>query len=84
VPLAGKIPYDFRKIEGFAKVLNSEMERTKPYNCKQQIDSASPLSTSARHRPGRRSHNHLNLKQMVYLHAPIGSSNTSTRATAIR
>jgi hypothetical protein len=29
VPLAGKIPYDFRKIEGFAKVLNSEMEREK-------------------------------------------------------
>ena len=27
VPLEGKIPYDFRKIEGFAKVLNSEIDR---------------------------------------------------------
>jgi len=27
IPLEGKIPYDFRKIEGFAKTLNSEMAR---------------------------------------------------------
>ena len=29
VPLEGKVPYDFRKIEGFAKVLNSEMNAKK-------------------------------------------------------
>ena len=39
VPLAGKIPYDFRKIEGFAKVLNSEMEREKALGlANQQIE----------------------------------------------
>src|SRR4030065_2137256 len=27
VPLEGKIPFDFRRIEGFAKVLNNEIER---------------------------------------------------------
>ena len=27
VPLSGKIPFDFRKIEGFAKLLNSEIDR---------------------------------------------------------
>ncbi len=27
VPLEGKIPFDFRKIEGFAKLLNSEIDR---------------------------------------------------------
>lgn len=38
VPLAGKIPYDFRKIEVFAKVLNSEIERDEAMELtKQQI-----------------------------------------------
>jgi len=27
VPLEGKIPYDFRKIEGYAKILNSEIDK---------------------------------------------------------
>lgn len=72
VPLAGKIPYDFRKIEGFAKVLNSEITKDEALNLakqqienhhrfllQQDIDRVVELSTS------------LELIQMVYLHAPI-------------
>jgi len=72
VPLAGKIPYDFRKIEGFAKVLNSEMEREKAlglanqqiedhhrFLLQQDVDRIIEISTT------------LEFKQMVYLHAPV-------------
>ncbi|MCL2691444.1 MAG: hypothetical protein FWE56_04200 [Candidatus Bathyarchaeota archaeon] len=71
VPIAGKIPYDFRKIEGFAKVLNSEISKDEALElAKQQIehlhrfllqkdlDRVIELSTN------------LELKQMLYLHAP--------------
>lgn len=72
VPLAGKIPYDFRKIEGFAKVLNSEIDREEAlelakqqieaqhrYLLQQDVDKIVEMSTK------------FDLKQMVYLHAPI-------------
>jgi hypothetical protein len=72
VPLAGKIPYDFRKIEGFAKLLNSEMTKDEAlelakqeievhhrFLLQQDIDKIVEASTT------------INLKQMVYLHAPI-------------
>ena len=72
VPLAGKIPYDFRKIEGFAKLLNSEMTKDEAlelakqeievhhrFLLQQDIDKIMEASTT------------INLKQMVYLHAPI-------------
>jgi hypothetical protein len=72
VPLEGKIPYDFRKIEGFAKVLNSEIERDEAlelakqqieahhrYLLQQDVDKIVDISTE------------FNLKQIVYLHAPI-------------
>ncbi len=40
VPLEGKVPYDFRKIEGFAKVLNSEMEKREAVELtRQQIET---------------------------------------------
>ncbi|MDR0460525.1 MAG: hypothetical protein LBH62_03675 [Nitrososphaerota archaeon] len=71
VPIAGKIPYDFRKIEGSAKVLNSEINKDEALElAKQQIehqhrfllqrdiDRVIELSTA------------LELKQMLYLHAP--------------
>jgi hypothetical protein len=39
VPLEGKIPYDFRRVEGFAKVLNSEFQEHDAIEiAKQQID----------------------------------------------
>ncbi len=72
VPLEGKIPYDFRKIEGFAKVLNSEIDRDEAvelakqeieahhrYLLQQDVDKIVELSTE------------ISLKQVVYLHAPI-------------
>ncbi|MGD6933102.1 MAG: hypothetical protein ACQCN5_02735 [Candidatus Bathyarchaeia archaeon] len=72
VPLAGKIPYDFRKIEGFAKVLNSEIDKDEAqelakqqienhhrFLLQQDIDRVVEISTT------------LELKQIVYLHAPV-------------
>jgi hypothetical protein len=41
VPLEGKIPYDFKRIEGFAKVLNSEIERDEALGvARQQIEES--------------------------------------------
>ena len=72
VPLSGKIPFDFRKIEGFAKLLNSEIDRDAAlelagqeietqhrYLLQQDVDKIVEMNTV------------LELKQMVYLHAPI-------------
>jgi hypothetical protein len=72
VPLAGKIPYDFRKIEGLAKLLNSEIDKDEAlelakqqieanhrFLLQQDIDKIVDVTTS------------INLEQMVYLHAPI-------------
>ncbi|MCW4006729.1 MAG: hypothetical protein NWF04_09100 [Candidatus Bathyarchaeota archaeon] len=72
VPLKGKIPYDFRQIKEFAKVLNSEIDRDSAlelarqrieehhrYLLQQDLDRIIEIQTS------------LDLKQMVYLHAPI-------------
>ena len=68
VPLEGKIPYDFRKIEGFAKLLNrddalelarQQIEAHHRYLLQQDVDRIIEINTT------------LTLKQMVYLHAPI-------------
>lgn len=72
VPLAGKIPFDFRKIEGFAKVLNSEIDKDDAvefarqqidqhhrYLAQEDVDKVIEMNTS------------INVKQIVYLHAPI-------------
>ena len=72
VPLEGKIPFDFRRIEGFAKVLNSEIERDEAlelarqqieahhrFLLQQDVDKIVELSTE------------FTVKQMVYLHAPL-------------
>ncbi len=72
VPLKGKVPYDFRRIEGFAKVLNSEVERgdavqkakqeirtLHEFLAKQDVDKIIEMQTSFK------------LGNAVYLHAPI-------------
>ena len=72
VPLQGKIPYDFRRIEGFAKVLNSEIDRDQALDLtrtqidnhhrfllQQDVDRIIEIKTE------------VDLRQMVYLHAPI-------------
>jgi hypothetical protein len=72
VPLEGKIPYDFRRIEGFAKVLNSEVDRDEAldlarqqieahhrYLLQQDVDKIVEIKTE------------FTVKEVVYMHAPI-------------
>jgi hypothetical protein len=72
VPLAGKIPYDFRKIEGFAKLLNSEIDRDEALElAKQQIEALHRFLLQQDIDKIVEANTNINLKQMVYLHAPI-------------
>ena len=72
VPLAGKVPYDFRKIEGFAKVLNSEMEREQALEAaRQQIDVHHRFLLQQDIDRVVEAQTSVDLKQMVYLHAPV-------------
>jgi hypothetical protein len=72
VPLQGKIPYDFRKIEGFAKTLNSEMARDEAarlarqqieghhqFLAKQEVDKIIEIKSD------------FSIGNAVYLHAPV-------------
>lgn len=72
VPLEGKIPYDFKRIEAFAKVLNSEIDKDEAveiakqqieehhhYLVQQDIDKLIEMKTD------------MKVSQVVYLHAPI-------------
>jgi hypothetical protein len=72
IPLTGKIPYDFRKIEGFAKLLNSEMNRDEAFEiAKQQIEALHRFLLQQDIDKIVEATTSINLKQMVYLHAPI-------------
>jgi hypothetical protein len=72
VPLSGKIPYDFRKIEGFAKVLNSEIDRDEALElAKQQIEAHHRFILQQDVDRIVQATTTLTLKQMVYLHAPV-------------
>jgi len=72
VPLEGKIPFDFRKIEGFAKVLNSEIDRDEALElAKQQIEAHHRFLLQQDVDKIVDMSIELDLKQMVYLHAPI-------------
>jgi hypothetical protein len=72
VPLEGKIPYDFRKIEAFAKLLNSEMDRDQALEAaKQQIDAHHRFLLQQDIDRIVEASTTITLKQMVYLHAPI-------------
>lgn len=71
VPLAGKVPYDFRKIEGYAKLLNSEIDREEAVElAKQQIDSLHRFLLQQDIDRIVEATTTVELKQMVYLHAP--------------
>jgi hypothetical protein len=72
VPLEGKVPYDFRRIEGFAKVLNSEIDREEAvqiakqqtvehhrYLAQQDVDRIIEMRDKVK------------VNQTVYLHAPV-------------
>jgi len=72
VPLGGKVPYDFRKVEGFAKVLNSEMERDEAVDlAKQQIESHHQFLAQQEIDKIIEMKNDLAFGDSVYLHAPI-------------
>jgi hypothetical protein len=72
VPLTGKIPYDFRKIEGFAKLLNSEIDRDEALElARQQIDAHHRFLLAQDIDRIVEATTSVNLKQMVYLHAPV-------------
>lgn len=72
VPLEGKVPYDFRKIEEFAKVLNSEIDRD------EAIEVAKQQITEHHHYLAQQDvdriiemKNQIKVNQTVYLHAPV-------------
>jgi hypothetical protein len=72
VPLEGKVPYDFRKIEGFAKILNSEIEREEALElAEQQIEAHHRFLLQKDVDKIIEIKSEFNVKQMVYLHAPI-------------
>ena len=72
VPLEGKIPFDFRKIEGFAKVLNSEIERDEAMDlAKQQIEAHHRYLLQQDVDKIVEMNTEINVKQVVYLHAPV-------------
>ncbi len=72
VPLEGKIPYDFKKVESYAKVLNSEIEKDQAleiakqeienlhsYLIKQDVDKIAEMKTD------------FEVENATYLHAPV-------------
>jgi hypothetical protein len=72
VPLEGKVPYDFRKIEGFAKVLNSEITREEALElAKQQIEALHRYLLKQDVDKIIEIYTEINVKQAVYLHAPV-------------
>jgi hypothetical protein len=83
VPLEGKIPYDFRRIEGFAKVLNSEIDRNEATElAKQQIDAHHRFLLKEDVDKIVEMQTSYNVKQVVYLHAPIWFINYEYKGNA--
>ncbi len=72
VPLGGKLPYDFRKIEGFAKVFNSEVDRAEAVEiAEQQIDEQHKFLLSEEVDKIIEFKSDYSVKQVVYLHSPV-------------
>ena len=72
VPLTGKVAYDFRKIEAFAKVLNSEIEKNEALElAKQQIEEHHRFLAQQDVDRIVEMKNEIKIDQTVYLHAPI-------------
>jgi hypothetical protein len=72
VPLEGKIPYDFRKIEGFAKVLNSEIDREEALElAKQQIEALHRYLLKQDVDKIIEIYTEIKVEHAVYLHAPV-------------
>src|SRR5512138_1130398 len=72
IPLEGKVPYDFRKIEGFAKILNSEVEKEQAIDmARQQIDAHHRFLLQGEIDRIVEATTTITPKQMLYLHAPV-------------
>jgi hypothetical protein len=72
VPLEGKVSYDFRKIEGFAEVLNSEMEKRDAVELtRQQIESHHQFLAQQDVDKIIEMKTDFEIGEAVYLHAPI-------------
>ncbi len=72
VPLDGKVVFDFRKIEGFAKVLNSEVEEAEALElARQQIERHQLFLAKQDVDKIIAIENDLSVEDAVYLHAPI-------------
>jgi hypothetical protein len=72
LPLEGKIPYDFRKIEGFAKVLNSEIDKDEAVElAKGQIDALHRFLSQKDIDKIIDMKTDIKVEQAVYLHAPL-------------
>jgi len=72
VPIEGKIPYDFRRIERFAKVLNSEMDKGEAVElARQQIEGHHQFLAKQDVDKIIEMKNDLLVGDSIYLHAPI-------------
>jgi len=72
VPLEGKIPYDFSKIEDFAKTLNSEIDKDEAVEkAKQEIEEHHQYLAQQDVDRIIEIKNEIKIDQTVYLHAPI-------------
>lgn len=72
VPLTGKVAYDFRKIEAFAKVLNSEIEKNEAGElAKQQIEEHHRYLAQQDIDRIIEMKSEIKIDQTVYLHAPV-------------
>jgi len=72
VPLEGKVPYDFRKIDGFAKTLNSEIDKDEAVEqAKQEIEEHQRYLAQQDVDRIIEIKNEIKIDQAVYLHAPV-------------
>ena len=72
VPLTGKILYDFRKIEAFAKILNSEIEKNEAAErAKQQVEEHHRYLAQQDIDRIIEMKSEIKIDQTVYLHAPV-------------
>jgi len=72
IPIEGKIPYDFRRIEGFARVLNSELDKGEAVElARQQIEGHHQFLAKQDVDKIIEMKNDLIIGDSVYLHAPI-------------
>ena len=72
VPLEGKIPYDFRRIEEYAKVLNSELQGTEAVEiAKQEIENLHQFLVKEDVDKTVELKTEFSIGEAVYLHAPV-------------